>query len=137
MCSIIILEFDGSIIIVPSSSLKRMLFSFSFSAHYALKLFCGSFCHEFEWNTHCEYFQQTVIRKMLICVCRCMDKQMGLFTTALGTHTTVILLLQNLSCIHSRGKIRNKKLRKIPNLLSKILSHGVTLLLNYTIYIHL
>lgn len=83
------------------------------------------------------HFQQTVICKTLISVCRCMDKQMGLFTTALGTHTTVILLLQNLSCICSRGKIRNKKLRKIPNLLSKISSHGVTLLLNYTISTHL
>lgn len=34
-------EFDGSIVIVLSSFLKKMPFSFSFSAHYALKLSCG------------------------------------------------------------------------------------------------
>lgn len=31
-------ESDGNITNVPSSFLKRMLFSFSFSAHYTLKL---------------------------------------------------------------------------------------------------
>lgn len=88
-------EFDGSIIIVPSSFLKRMLFSFPFSAHYALKLSCGSplmnLSEAVATYSLWEHFQQTVLYNGLISVWRCRDKQMGLFTTTSCAHTLLSL----------------------------------------------
>lgn len=127
--------FDGSIIIVPSSFLKRMLFSSSSSAHYTLKSSCGNplmnLIEAVKTLSMWEHFQQTVLYNSLISVWRCRDKQMGLFTTTSSTQTTVFMLTENLSCICPRGEIKTKRLREISNLFSKTPSHAVTLLLNY------
>lgn len=126
-------EFHGSIIIVPSCFLKRMLFSFSFSARYALKLSCGNpllnLSETVKPHSLWEHFQQTALYNTYFCLE--MQRQTGLFTTIPCTHTTVFMLLENLSCVYARCKIKNKRLKKIAHLLSHTPSHAATLLLNY------
>lgn len=128
--------FDGSIIIVPSCFLKRM-FSFSYPAHSALKLSCGSLLMNLseaaKTRSPWEHLQQIVLYHTPISVWRCRDKQMGLFTTTSCTHTTVFMFLENLPCAYVRGKIKNKILREVSNLFSKAPSHAVTLLLIFYI----